>query len=68
MEKKTIKEKTSTKIRIDKKGNSKKGLTIDEMNIIAKEYFKTHELPEHLKSVVGSINAGNKTIKQLMLE
>ena len=68
MEKKTIKEKTTTKIRIDKKGKSRKVLTIDEMNKIAKEYFKTHELHPSLKGVVGIVNAGNKSIKQLMSE
>ena len=68
MEKKTIKKKTSTKNRIDKKGKSKKGLTFDEMNVIAKEYFKTHELHPSLKGVVGIVNVGNKSIKQLMLE
>lgn len=64
MEKKIVQKKNTAR----KKSSTTKRPNIDELNAYAKEYFKTHELPEHLKTVIGSINAGNKTAKQLMLE
>ena len=66
MEKKAMhKKRTTKKVTATAK---KPRLSIEEMNAYAKEYFKTHEVPEHLKTVVGSVKAGNKTIKQLMLD
>lgn len=66
-----MEKKTAQKKHIIKGKSSiakKRKPSIKELNAYAEEYFKTHELPEHLKVVTGSIKAGNKTVKQLMLE